>query len=80
MLRVLAVLLFAEMSAKAQLQNSIESDGIVYQQNEIEKASANCELGFCKKKVVEDGPVVVWFVLPECSKGEAELSKEKYKY
>ena len=51
----------------------------MYQTNEIDKASLNCEFGFCKTKVVEKKDDVVWLVLPECDKGEAELSKEKLK-
>jgi hypothetical protein len=76
----LYLLIFFVSKAYPQLELSNSyNDAIVYQANEIDKASLNCEFGFCKTKVVEKKDDVVWLVLPECDKGEAELSKEKLK-
>jgi len=77
---ILCLLIFFVSKAYPQLDLSNSyHDSIVYQTNEIDKASLNCEFGFCKTKVVENEGAVVWLVLPECDKGEAELSKEKLK-
>ena len=76
----LFLLIFFVSKAYPQLELSNSyNDAIVYHTNEIDKASLNCEFGFCKAKVVEKEGDVVWMVLPECDKGEAELSKEKLK-
>jgi hypothetical protein len=59
--------------------SNLYDDAIIYQTNEIGRASLKCEFGFCKKKVIDEKDSVVWLVLPECGTGEAELSKQKYK-
>jgi hypothetical protein len=76
----ICLLCLAAFEAHSQLKlSSFHNDAIIYQTNEIGRASLNCEFGFCKKKVIEDKDSVVWMVLPECGTGEAELSKQKYK-
>jgi hypothetical protein len=77
---ILCLLILFVSKAYSQLELSNPyNDAILYQTNEVDKASLNCEFGFCKTKVVENEGVVVWMVLPECDKGEEELSKEKLK-
>lgn len=78
---VIGLLALLASNAYSQLKlSNFYNDAIVYQTNEIVKASINCEFGFCKKRVTNEKDDVVWLVLPECDKGEAELSKERFKY
>ena len=78
---ILCFLALFVSNAQSQLAlSSFYGDAIVYKTNEIVKISSNCEFGFCQKKVIDEKDDVIWLVLPDCDKGEAELSKEKYKY
>lgn len=74
----LIIFLTTNISYSQQLDTSFY-DGITYITNNINEITENCELGFCKKKIVETNNNVFWIVLPECSKGRAELSKQKLK-
>lgn len=75
---IFLLLILLTLNSYSQLV-SLDYDGIVYQTNEIVKATANCELGFCKKKVEETKDGVVWMVIPECNEGKAQLSNQKLK-